>query len=249
MADEKDARQSTWTVISCAQGSGSDARAALGELIRRYENYVTAQIRRRGHPPDLSAEELKQQFFTEVLGREDIASLDRERTRNGFRAWLHVAVRRFLYNQWDKWHALSGGRDKTAAAGFDIWHTQTPEDLAASAFALDTLQHVLNRHEREAPNPQRFAILKRFLPGPHMDLSEQEDAAAALGLTRNALAKAVCDMRAKHRQLLREAVADTLELDPAATEAERAALIDRELIALYRCLSEAPVFEVRPVAL
>jgi DNA-directed RNA polymerase specialized sigma24 family protein len=248
MAETTNATDSTWTVILAAKGVGQRARAALGELIRRYENYVTSQIRRRGHPPDISADDLKQQFFMEILGRDDISKLERTPQGHGFRAWLQLAIRHFLYNQWDKWHAQHSGRDKTTNTTFDTWQATTAEDIALAVFALDTLQHVLDRHQRETPNKARFQALKRFLPGPQMDLEDHAKLASSLGLTRNALAQALSNLRLKHRELLREAVADTLERDDCTSESEWEATIDREVALLGRSLLETPLMEVRELA-
>ena len=102
------ANATRWTLIVRAQGTGAERRAALGELIAHYEKLVVWLIRRRGHPPDVTAEELKQEFLEGVLRRNDIAKLDRG--RGSFRAWLSLAVQRFLLNEWDKWHAARAGR-------------------------------------------------------------------------------------------------------------------------------------------
>ena len=106
------ANATRWSLILRAQGTGADVRVALGELIGHYERFVVWLIRHHGHPPDTSAEELKQDFLEGVLRRRDIAKLDRE--RGSFRAWLALAVKRFLMNEWDKWRAASAGRKGTS---------------------------------------------------------------------------------------------------------------------------------------
>src|SRR3954451_2166688 len=65
-----------WTLIRRAQGTGEDARAALGTLIQRYEGFVVALIRAFRPPWDQSPEDLKQAFFAEICRRGDIHKLD-----------------------------------------------------------------------------------------------------------------------------------------------------------------------------
>src|SRR5689334_187673 len=101
-----------WSLIVRAQGSGAERRAALGQLLSYYDKFVVWLIRHHGHPPDMSSEELKQEFLEGVLRRDDIAKLDR--ARGSFRAWLSLAVRRFLANEWDKWRAAKAGRRDTS---------------------------------------------------------------------------------------------------------------------------------------
>jgi len=219
-----------WTLIVRAQGDGADTRAALGELIGHYEKLVVWLIRHHGHPPDLSAEELKQEFLEGVLRRNDIAKLDRE--RGSFRAWLKLAVQRFLSNEWDKWRAARAGRKDSEPLMDEAVDVAVPaEDAFTREFAKLVLCRTLERLRGEARNAQRFEALVRFLPGPHLDLTELLPVARELSMTQTALAKQICLLRERFRQLLRESIGDLLVVDSAAATAPA---IDEELRDLRR---------------
>jgi len=126
-----------WTLIVRAQGSCPDARKALGELIRRYEGFVTMLICLYRYPPDLSAEELKQEFFTRMLAYGDVTKLDPR--LGSFRGFLRVSVRNFLANEWQKWYAVRNGRCRTDPTAFDLMHGASAESICNAAFALSTL--------------------------------------------------------------------------------------------------------------
>src|SRR5947207_4795747 len=100
------ATSSGWSVIVQAQGSGTEARAAMGTLISRHQKAVLTLIRHRGFPPDQTAEDLKQAFFARMLERNDVARLDRE--RGHFRAWLKTAVLHLVFNEWERWYRKVG---------------------------------------------------------------------------------------------------------------------------------------------
>lgn len=228
-----------WSLIVRSQGTGLEARTALNELIRRYDQTVLALIRHRGHPPHQTPEDLKQEFFTRVLGRNDLARLDQ--TRGHFRGWLRTAVERFLRNEWDHWFTTSAGFGVTQSLCVDRAHALTPERQYLSAYAWDTLLHVLRRQRDEAADRTRFDDLKRFLPGPQVDLEAQATVARSLGMTRVALAVAICRLREDFRTILRGVVAETIDIDPSQPEA--AAEIARETALLYRYMRELPWFE------
>jgi hypothetical protein len=229
-----------WSVIVRAQGCGAEARQALDQLIRRYERTVMTIIGTVGHPWNRSAEDLKQEFFTRVIERSDIRKLDKERGK--FRNWLHVAVRYFVYNEWNKWKAQYTGNRVTAPMAFDAVHYATPESLAMRQFAEETLLHALARHRDRATNPHRFDQLVRFLPGPRLDFEALAPVADGLGISANALAVHLADLKAKHRRILREVVAETLDIDPATAEGERA--LDLEMRELYALLRDVPRVDV-----
>jgi hypothetical protein len=233
------AHATRWSLIVRAQGSGADVRVALGELLSHYERFVVWLIRHYGHPPDTTAEELKQEFLEGILRRNDIAKLDRG--RGSFRSWLGLAVRRFLMNEWDKWRAASAGRKDTLLVALDPIEQAAPaDDVCMREFASHVLSHALQQQRRESRDVARFDALARFLPGPQMDPVELASLCTTLGTTQNALAKAICLLRARFRELLREAIADLLDLernldtsaDSAGREAVRLAAsraIDEEL--------------------
>ena len=234
---ETSARTPTrWSLIVLAQGAGPEARAALGELIRRYESSVIALIRSRPHPPDLTPEELKQEFFARVLESDDIARLHPD--RGHFRGWLRTAVCHFVLNDWDRWHSIKRGCAVTDSIAVDRAGGETPEHLYLSAFSWDTLLHALARLREESADKARFDALRRFLPGPQVDVEALAPIARSLGMTRTALAAATCRLRERLTDLLRDAVAETLDLDPSQPGAQEE--IDREMALIYRALCDKP---------
>lgn len=228
-----------WSLIVRAQGSGADVRVALGQLLGQYQKLVLWLIGHYGHPPDTTAEELKQEFLEGILRRNDIAKLDRE--RGSFRSWLGLAVRRFLMNEWDKWRSARAGRRGSSPAELESIELPAPaDDVYMREFACNVVSHALSQQRAESRDVQRFDALARFLPGPQMDPVDLASLGATLGTTQNALAKAICLLRARFRELLREAIRDLLDLerdldanaDKATREAVRVAsarAIDDEL--------------------
>lgn len=223
-----------------AQQSGPSAQAALDQLIRRYDRTVIAIIRSLGHPRDLSAEDLKQEFFLGLLRRGDVDKLDRARGR--FRSWLHTAIRNFLKNVWEAWAAEKPGRKLTSPAAFQVQHELTPERALMRQFAEDTVLFALQRQREAASDKASFDRWARFLPGPQLELGDLVSLASAFGMSRNHVAVHVYGMREKHKRVLREVVADTLDVDPSEPEGARA--VEQEMQSLYRLLCETPGSQV-----
>lgn len=234
-------RSSTWSVVLRAQGGGPRARAALGELIGRYERTVTAMVRAFWHPWNITPEELKQEFFRSVIERGDIEKLDRTRGES-FRGWLSVAVKHFLLNEKQKWLAQKRGNRVTAPLPFQVLHGVTPELLFDRQFAEDTVLHALARHREETKDKARFDLWARVLPGPQLDIPDLAELAAAFRKTPNGLAVEICRLRKRHKRILREIVADTLDLDANDPAADRT--LELELSLLYRALCAVPRMHV-----
>src|SRR5262245_6975681 len=113
---------SQWTLIVRAKGEGPEAQAALEQLIRHYFKFLIWLMRVNRHPPDLSAEELANEYLLGVLRRKDIEKLDRN--RGSFHGWLRTSVKHFLFNEWDKWRK----RALTDTTPFEVIEDSMPEE-------------------------------------------------------------------------------------------------------------------------
>ena len=162
---------SRWTLIVRAQGSGPEAHAALGALIRCYENSVVTLIRHRGFPPDQTADDLKQAFFARMLERNDVERLDRD--RGHFRGWLKTAVIRFVFNDWERWYRKAA---KLAAPIVDdiAAAESAPYDPFDVAYAWETYRPAFDKLRNEQSDKGRFEALQRYLFGPQLDVVAYE---------------------------------------------------------------------------
>lgn len=235
-------RCSTWSVIVRAQGDGSHARAALGELIRRYERTILRLVHDFGwRPSSPTPEDLKQGFITGVIERRDLHKLSRRRGES-FSAWLRISVRHFLLNAKAMHHAQKRDESITDRGQFQVLHGITPEHVFERQFAEDTLQCALRRHRAITKDKARFDLWARVLPGTQLDVQDLGELAALFGKTPNAVSAEICRLKKRHRQILREVVADTLDVN--AQQREGAATIDRELARMYRALCKVPPLQV-----
>ena len=89
-----------WTVVLAAGGRGTpQADLALEELCRTYWYPLYVYVRRHGHSRE-DAEDLIQAFFARLLEKNYLEGVSNDGGK--FRAFLLVAVKRFLANEWDR---------------------------------------------------------------------------------------------------------------------------------------------------
>ncbi len=215
-----------WSIIRRAQASGPDARLALEQLVRRYDGFIEAALRRARRPPDLSVDDAKQEFLERLL--KDLPRVVEGRGR--FRGWLSCAMHSHICNARRRWWAKRNPGPLTDSV--DFWEpstSHTAEDELLRSFALDTLKHAAQLQRSRSANRERFEALRHFLPGPDMNFEEIATVARRLGLTVVATRKAIHDLRVQFRECLNEAVADTLDPEEVADEEAAAEAIEREL--------------------
>ena len=227
-----------WTVVLAAGGTPSpESAAALEWLCQAYWYPLYAFVRRSGYSP-CDAEDLAQEFFARLLEHNWIACADRHKGR--FRSFLLMALKRFLAKEWERAKTLKrGGQVRlvpleldTAEARYSLEpaDTRTPEQVFEKQWAVTLLASVLKRLRGEyehAGKGEWFVALEPCLVG---DRERQAYAALAtqLGMMEGAVKVAVCRLRERYRQCLREEIGHTV-----ASPAE----VEEELRHLFRVLA------------
>jgi RNA polymerase sigma-70 factor (ECF subfamily) len=229
-----------WTVVVAAaaqQAPDERARAALAELAQTYWYPLYAYIRRRGYEA-AAAEDLTQEFFAQLIEKQFLATVNREKGR--FRAFLLACVNHFLANERDRARAQKRGgtrkiisldegesRYATESRGRGA-DTMTPERLFERRWALAVLERVLQRLQIEYASAGRaslFTALKETLTGSAAE--GHADIAAKLGMTAGAVKVAAHRLRGRYRDILRDEIAQTVATPEDVAE---------EIAYLMKCL-------------
>ncbi len=227
-----------WSVVLAARSSDSPrAREALETLCRTYWYPLYAFVRRQGSSPQ-DAQDLTQAFFAHLLRKDFLDGVGPEKGR--FRTFLVACLKHFLADQWEKARAqkrggvcLTAPLDLEQAEGryhVEGRHELSAEQLYERRWALDLLEQVLDRLRQEAVAAGKagvFEALQGCLAGEPLD-GPYAQLGAKLGLSEAALKVTVHRLRRRCRELLREAVAQTV------TRPEE---IDEELRYLFAVVS------------
>ena len=165
-----------WSMVLLAGADDSSrADAAMQELCRAYWYPVYAYIRRRGGNPD-DSQDITQEFFAELLRRDDLAHVRREKGR--FRSFLLASLEHFLSNERKKANRLKRGGGKTIVSIDPVWaearyacepsHDLTPDKLFDRRWAMTLLDQAIERLRQEFAKADKsllFERLKVFLTG------------------------------------------------------------------------------------
>jgi RNA polymerase sigma-70 factor (ECF subfamily) len=227
-----------WTVVLAAgQRAAPEANAALEELCRTYWYPLYAYVRRRGNSRE-DAEDLTQAFFARLLEKDYLEGVTSERGK--FRAFLLMAIKRFLANEWDRAHAQKRGsaaplsldwQDAESRYQIDPADNLSPDKLYDRSWAVTMLERVITRLRDESATEGKggqYELLKPFLMFGKSEIPYSK-AAVALGISEGAARVAVHRLRQRYREILREEIAQTLS-DPGQA--------DEEVQALFSALTE-----------
>lgn len=209
-----------WTnVLAAAQSHDSAGRTALGQLYRSYRQPLYGFLRRQGYPPP-DADDLLQGFFEKMLDRDRFSGLTREGGK--FRAFLLVAMKRFLAKERDRANAQrrGGGREALsldAARAEELYHLEpveplTPELLFDKRWAETVLDQVHRRLREEYTRNEKaelFDELSEYLGG-----TQRGTGYAAIaqrhGVSEGVVKTAVHRLRHRFGEMLREEVLRTV---------------------------------------
>ncbi len=219
-----------WSVVlTSADGDSPEAKAALEQLCRTYWYPLYCYIRRRGYGHE-DAQDLTQGFLLQLLERHSFARADASKGR--FRSFLLAALNYFLSDQRERAGAQKrGGGCPTlsfvdAQAADERYRLEpvddrSPDKLFERRWALTLLDQVFARLEqelREAGKAELFQGLRVFLvEGPGEE--NYAEVGAELGMSGEAVRKAVQRMRQRYHELFRDEIAHTVA-GPAQVEEE-----------------------------
>src|SRR3954462_2358587 len=233
--------QSThWTLVLRARDSDKKEAAgkALSDFCEAYWPPLYTFLRIRGHASP-EAQDLVQGFFAHLLEQNTLSRADQEKGR--LRTFLLGSMQNFLFNEYDRAHALKRGGGKqilsidellpeTEAAMMDTTHLSDSRsyDLAwASNIVKRAWQQLQDAFDTEG-KAEWLEVLRPFVAGGGKRPLSQDEAAAKLGVPIATLRTWLSRLRQRYREALRTEVASTVS-DPAE--------VDQELHYLYQILT------------
>jgi RNA polymerase sigma factor (sigma-70 family) len=213
--------QTQWSVVLAAAGKKDVALAeqSLEKLCRLYWLPLYTYIRRQGESPH-DAQDLTQDFFTRLLEKDFLCSVDK--TKGRFRSFLLASLKHFLSHQRDRARAQKRGggqsplsldfSDAETSIEFQPADPQTPEKAFEKSWALTLLEQSLAKLRQEYSDRGRqdlFEQLKTTLTEargsvPYVEL------AARLKLSEASVKMAVHRLRQRYREVLRAEIAETV---------------------------------------
>jgi len=218
-----------WSVVLAA-GRSNDSRAseALECLSRTYWRPLYLFVRNSGYDEE-AAKDSTQAFFERLLEKDYLKEADPGRGR--FRSFLLASLKHFLANEWDREKAVKrGGRCRFVALETTVVEAELqrgthreldPEQLFERRWAmtlLDQANQALEAEQAAGGKAALFSALKVYLTGDK-ERPPYSAAAAELGMRVEAVRKAVERLRRRYGQLVRQAVAQTVD-SPGEIEAE-----------------------------
>jgi len=212
-----------WTVVLRAKGEGvSESKLAnvrqeaLSHLVETYWTPLYFFLRRKGHG-EHDAQDLAQSFFTAFIEKDFLKNVQREKGR--FRTFLLVALDHFLANEYDKANARKrGGGRKILSLDFSDAERrysrepstdETAERLYLKKWARALTDEAMRMLEQDFASSGKAELFKAIKP--HLAGGEDYEALAErLKISVSNVKVTVHRARKKYRDLLREAVRDTV---------------------------------------
>ena len=227
-----------WSVVVAAGDATSErSHAALAELCQAYWYPLYVFLRRKGVGPD-EAKDLTQSFLADLLARKQIARADR--TLGRFRSFLAASLENFLHNEWRRRSAQKRGGGQVPVpldtVNAEARFAAEPADADNPSLAYDRqwaralLDQAIRALQQEWEQDGRGALFQEFQAHLWGDATSvpYAELCARFDLTPVNLRVTFHRFRQRYRELLRQAVADTV-----ASEAE----IEDELRFLMQVVS------------
>ena len=224
-----------WTLVhDAARGGDTQAVDALEVLFGAYWRPLYRYLRRQGKSR-ADSEDLVQGFFAQLLQRDSLRLVDRDRGR--FQMFLLSSLKNHMASEWQREHRKKRGgflpklsidwQSAETGLSIEIEDPRSPDKLYDRDWALAMLDKVLD----DMANEEKGRDFSRWIPFLSMrsDRLSYADIASTFDMSEGAARVAVHRLRKRYRQRLRDEIGRTLADD---------ALVDEEMTALFSALSE-----------
>ena len=209
----------------------ASATRALGDLLRIYWKPLYVFARKHQLTP-ADAEDAVQSFCEKLIRRDALQRVEESQGR--LRAFLLTAFQHHLRSLHRDEHRLKRGRaatflsleDAEAVVNLPSVQADSPDRAFDKRWAHALLEDVLGQLKAiyvERGQGETFRVMEPALVWNEASMS-YEEMAAQLGMSAPAVAQAVHRLRLRYRELLEQAIADTVD-GPQALAEERAYLI------------------------
>ena len=224
-----------WTVVLEAGRAESEGqRKALAMLCQTYWYPIYAFVRRQGGNPD-DAQDLTQGFFANLLSKDGLRQVDRDKGK--FRTFLLSTLKNFLTDQHRRASAEKrGGQavtfsidDEEAEDRYsrEPSSEESPDKLFDRSWVVTLLDRVMKILQDEQEGAGKGHVFEKLKPHVSKDSGGETygKVASQLGISEEAVKKAVQRLRQRYGFLLRSEIACTVA---------SADLIDEELSGLLK---------------
>jgi RNA polymerase sigma-70 factor (ECF subfamily) len=206
-------------VLNAAETSSPAADQAVAQLCETYWYPLYVYVRRQGYNPD-DAQDLTQEFFSRLLEKHYLRSVDRQKGK--FRSFLLAAMEHFLAKHWRDSHRLKRGGGHTIVSlddesAEDRYQREPAQDMTAEhmyerRWALTLIDQALQRLCQEFQASDKLAIftsLQPFLSGDRPQATYAQ-IGVQLDMTEGAVKVAVHRLRSRYGELLRSEITRTV---------------------------------------
>ena len=213
--------ETRWTLVARSRGGDTEASMALSELCEAYYAPVVVFLRREGRDED-AARELAHDFFARLL---EGGAIDGARPGRGrFRSYLLGALKHFAADQRDRFFAAKRGGGAEHAGideGAEIADggVESPDRAFDRQWAFTILERAMGRIESEMRAEGKSAQFEALHPWLTADAeTDQATAAAALGISIDAVKVAIHRLRKRFREAVKTEIASTVSRDAEVQE-------------------------------
>lgn len=229
-----------WSVVlQAGEGDAASSQCALETLCQAYWYPIYVYVRRKGYGPN-DAEDLTQEFFAQLISKDQLRLADR--TKGRFRTFLLAFLDYFLAREWTRAHrqkrggqfrfvSLDGPELEERYQSEAVDPGKTPEKAFLHQWALTVLSQAMKALQAEYDAEGKSAMFRELrtqLSGDRAGASASE-MGQRLGMTEGAVRVAVHRLRRRFGLLLREEIEQTVASPDQ---------VDEELRCLRQVLSE-----------